>query len=133
MQNSKLVCLKFKNTKKRYTGGFPPVYGTLNENQLLRAQQNQEGNTDISFTVTVYLFLAKNTMSLFRTAKQRYTVDFTPVYGTLNENQLLRAQQNQEGDTDLPFTVTVYRFIAKNAMSLLILSEFLTTYLVCFY
>ena len=27
-------------------------------------------------------------------------MDFPPVYGTLNENQLLRAQQNQEGDTD---------------------------------
>ena len=115
MQNSKLVCLKFKNTKKRYTGGFPPVYGTLNENQLLRAQQNQEGNTDISFTVTVYLFLAKNTIPLFKTAKQSYTVHFRPVYGTLNENQLylFRAQQNQEGDTDMPFTVTVYRFNAK--------------------
>ena len=61
MQNSKLVCLKFKNTKKRYTGGFPPVYGTLNENQLylFRAQQNQEGDTDMPFTVTVYRFNAK--------------------------------------------------------------------------
>ena len=35
---------------------------------------------------------------------------FSPVYGTLNENKLLRAQQNQEGDTD---TVTVYFFLSK--------------------
>ena len=41
---------------------FPPVYGTLNENQLSRAQHNQEGDAEIPFTVTVYLFLAKITM-----------------------------------------------------------------------
>ena len=56
MQNSKLVFIKKRQT---YTVYFPPVRGALNENQLLRAQQNQEGDTDISFTVTVYLFLAK--------------------------------------------------------------------------
>ena len=78
----------FKTAKQRYTVDFPPVYGTLNENKQLRAQQNQEGDTD---TVTVYLFLAKNTMSLFKTAKQRYTVDFPPVYGTMNGNKLLGA------------------------------------------
>ena len=64
----------------------------------------------------------------FRTAKQRYTVYFSPFYGTLNENQLLKAQQNQEGDTDIPFTVTVYRFMAQNTMSFFILSSFLRTY-----
>ena len=60
-------------------------------------------------------------MSRFKTAKQRYTVDFPPVYGTLKENQLLRAQINQEGDTDIPvpFTVTIYLSLAKNTMSLL--------------
>ena len=100
---------------------FTAVYGTLNESQLLRAQQNQEGDTD---TVTVYLFLAKNTVSLFKTAKQRYTVDFTPDYGTLNENQLLKAQQIQEGDTDIPCAATVYCVIAKYTTSLLILSVF---------
>ena len=34
-------------------------------------------------------------------------MDFRPVYGTLNESQLLRAHQIQEGDTDIPFTETV--------------------------
>ena len=55
---------------------------------------------------------------------QRYTVDFPPVYGILNENKLLRAQLNQEGDTNIPFTVTVYLFLAKHTMSLFILSWF---------
>ena len=41
-------------------------------------------------------------------------VDFPPVYVALNENQLVRAQQNQKGDTDIiPITVTVYLFLAK--------------------
>ena len=38
---------------------------------------------------------------------------FAQFNGTLNENKLLRAQQNQEGDTNIPFTVTVYLFLAK--------------------
>ena len=46
-------------------------------------------------------------MSLFKNAKQRYTVDFPPVYGILNENKILRVQQNQEGDTNIPFTVGI--------------------------
>ena len=44
--------------------GFPPVYGSLNENQLLRAR-NQEGDTDIlqvPFTVTVYTFFSRKKM-----------------------------------------------------------------------
>ena len=55
-------------------------------------------------------------MSLVKNAKQSYTVDFPPVYGKLNENKLLRAQQNQEGDTNIPFTVTVY-FLAELTIS----------------
>ena len=62
--------------------------------------------------VTAYLFLTK-TMSSFKTANKGYTVDFPRVYGALNKSQLSRAHQNQEGDTDIPFTVTVYLFLAK--------------------
>ena len=109
----------FKTAKQRYTVDFTPVFGTLNENKLLRAQQNQEGDTD---TITVYLFLA--TIRCRFSKKQTYAVDFPPVYGTLNEKKLLRAQQNQEGDTNIPFTVTVYLFLAKNTMSLFILTWF---------
>ena len=82
----------------------PPVYGISNENQLLIAQQNQEGDTDVCRLLSRYTSFWQETMSQFKTAKQRYTVDFSPVYGTLNENRLLRSQQNQE-DTDIPGNV----------------------------
>ena len=83
----------------------------MNENQRLRAQ-NQEG-IPIYRSVTVYLFLAENTMSLLKTAKQSYTGGFSAsLRYILNENQPLRAQQNQEWDTDIPHTVTVHLFLA---------------------
>ena len=104
---------------------FPPVYGTLNENRLVRV--NQEGDTDIYRYLYGIPLSGKSTMSEFKTAKQRYTVDFPLVYGTLNEHHLLKAQQHQEGDTDIPFTVTVY-FLGKNTMSLFFLTRFLRTY-----
>ena len=45
MQNSKLVCLDEKLPNRGIPVDFVPVYGTLNENQLLlKAQQNQEGD-----------------------------------------------------------------------------------------
>ena len=88
-----------------------PVYGILNEKSaiegIVKAQRNQEGDTD---TVTEYFFLTKircclscrfsklpknGIPSIFR----QFTVR-PPVYGTLNENKLLRVQQNQEGDTN---------------------------------
>ena len=100
----------------------PPVYGTLNENQLVKAQQNQEGDNDIPFTVTIYLFLAKIRFLTSKMPNNGIPVDFTPVYGTLNESQLWRAKQNKEGDIDIPFTVSVYLFLAKNTMSLFILT-----------
>ena len=93
----------------------------------LRAQQTK---TEIPiFTVCCHgiPLSGKNIMPSFKTAKQRYAVDFPPVYGTLNDNQLMSAQQNQEGDSDIPFTVTVYLFLAKNIM-FFILTWFFTTY-----
>ena len=106
---------------------FPPVYGVLNKNQLLRAQ-NQEGVTDIHRLLSRYTFSGTSAMSL---SKCHYTVDFSPVYGTLNENQLLKAERNQEGDSDMPVTVAVYLFLAKNTMSLFSLTWFLGTYVFC--
>ena len=84
---------------------------------VLRAQQNQEGDTD---TVTVYLFLQKYDVA-FQNCQTKVYRGF---YGTLNENKPLTAQQNQEGDTSIPFTVTVYLFLAKHTMWLFILSWF---------
>ena len=74
------------------------------------------GYRHLPFTVTVYLFLAILRSIHSKLPKKGIPVDFTPVYGTLNENQLL-AQQSQE-DTDIPFAVTVYLFLAKNTMLL---------------
>ena len=103
---------------------FSPVYSTLNENQLLRAQQNEE-DTNIYRLLSRYTyFWQKYDVSIQNGLTNKCTpVDFSPFYGTLNENQLLRAKQNQEkGDTDTPFTVTVYLFPSK--MSLFNLTEF---------
>ena len=92
-----------------------PVYGTFDQKSsvegILKAQQNQEGDTD---TVTVYLFLQKYDVA-FQNCQTKVYRGF---YGTLNENKPLTAQQNQEGDTSIPFTVTVYLFLAKHTISL---------------
>ena len=51
-QNFKLVCLNAKPPNKGIPVDLSPFYGTLNENKLLKAPQNQEEDTDIPFTVT---------------------------------------------------------------------------------
>ena len=76
-----------------------PVYGTWNENQLFvegttkprgghRYLEKNKRRTPI-FTAYCHGIprCGKNTMLLFKTIKQRYTVDFSPVYVTVNENQ----------------------------------------------
>ena len=102
-----------------------PVYGTFDEKSAiegkLKSHQNQEGDTDI---VMVYLFLAKMHCLNFQNAKQRYTTDFPPFHGTSASLRYIQRQQNQEGDTDIPFNVTVYRFVAKNTSRFFILSWF---------
>ena len=65
--------------------------------------------------------LGKKMCLNFQPAKQRYTIDFTPYYGT--SASLRYIQQNQEGDTDIPFTVTVYRFMAKNTSKFFLILE----------
>ena len=83
-------------------------YGTLKENQLSRSQ-TLEGDTDI------YRLLSRYTsfwaISSSKSAKQRYTGGFSTSL-RCDEDQLLRAQQNPERDTDTVFTVTVYLFLA---------------------
>ena len=73
---------------------FTPVYGTLNENQLL-AQQSQE-DTDIPFAVTVYLFLAKNTMLLFKTA-ERYIGGFSASLRFIERNSAIEGTAKPRG------------------------------------
>ena len=55
-------------------------------------------------------------------------MNFPPVYGTLNENQLVLRSHQREGGTDIPFTVAVYPFLAKNTMLLFIFTEFYATF-----
>ena len=55
---------------------------------------------------------------------KRYTGDFFASLRYVEQkNQLLRAQQNQDGDPDIlvPFTVTVYLFLAKIGLAILFL------------
>ena len=79
--------------------GIPVYFASLryserkNKKISLRAQQNQEGDTD---TVTIYFFLAKYDVEF----EKCQTKACRGIYCTLNENKLLRAQQNQEGDTN---------------------------------
>ena len=104
---------------------FPPV------EKVHQAQQNQEEGTDMPCTVYCHGVplsgkkydgtFQKCQKKVYRWIFRQFTVQWT-------KNQLLKAQQNQEGDTDIPFTVTVYLFQEKTTMSLFILTEFLTTY-----
>ena len=81
---------------------FSPVYGTLNEKRLrIEGTTKPWGDTDIPFNVTVYLILAKIQCGFSKLPNKGIPVYFPRVYGTFNENQLLRAQQNEEGDTDI--------------------------------
>ena len=94
----------------------------------LRAQQNQDGDNDIYRTVTVYLFLAK-TRCLDSKLPKVYR-GFSTSLRTLNDNQLLSVQQNKEGNSDIPFTVAVYLFLAKSITSVFIFTWFFTTYVI---
>ena len=58
----------------------------------------------VPFTVTVYLFLAKNMMALFKNAKKRYPVDFSSVYGTMNEKSAIEGTTKPRGG----YRYTVY-------------------------
>ena len=51
---------------------------------------------------------------------------FRKFCGTLNENQLFRTQQNQEGDTDTVYCHGIPLY-GKNTMSIFNLTQFLTT------
>ena len=59
-----LVCLNFQNAEQRYTINLPPVYGTSASLRYIQ-QQNQEGDNDVPFTVTVYRFITKSRGYLF--------------------------------------------------------------------
>ena len=113
------TCLDSKLPNKGIPVDFPPVYGTLNKNQLLRAQQNQEGDTDIYRLLSRYTSFWQKYDALFQNCETKvYRWIFRQFTVHLNENQLLSAQQNPRGGCRyLPFTVTVYLFLAKVRLS----------------
>ena len=82
----------FQNDKKRYTGLFCQLrYMWRNQLQVLRAYwRHNKIERGITDTVTVYLFLAKIRCLNFQNAKQRYIIDFPPIYGTFNDNKTKR-------------------------------------------
>ena len=89
---------------------FPPLLRDIERKSGIEGTTKPRGgHRYLPFTVTVYLLLAKNTMPFFKTAKQRYNGGFERKSGIEGTTK--------EGDTDTPFTVTVY-FLAKNLMSL---------------
>ena len=83
-------------------------------NQLLRAywrhSKTKKGITD---TVTVYLFLSKIRCLNFQSAQNGIPLISQTDYGISASLRYIQRERNQEGDTDVPCTVTVYRFMAK--------------------
>ena len=75
------------------------------------------------FTVTEHLFLTKIQYNNSKLPYKGIPMDFPPGYRTLNEKQLLKAQQNQAEDPAIPFAVAVYLFLAKNTTSFFLLVE----------
>ena len=71
-----------------------PVYGILNEKSaiegMLKAQQNQKGLPILSPYTSFWQKFDVSFHVAFKTAKQRYTVDLPPVYGTLNDSKTKR-------------------------------------------
>ena len=108
---------------------FPPVYGMLNKNQLWRAHENQEGDdTDIYRLPSRYTFLAKNTMSVsIQTCQTKVYRVFYASLRYIERKPTIEGAQKPRGDTDIPFTVTVYLFLAKQTRSFFILTWFFTT------
>ena len=112
---TKTPSLSFQNAKQRYTALFCQLTVHLTKSAIegiLQAQQNQEG--DYRYCHGIPLFGKNCDVLIFKMPKTVYhwfssqiTV-FQPVYGTVK-------RRNQDGDTDVPFTVTVYRFMAKKS------------------
>ena len=88
----------------------------------MRAKQNQEGDDDIPYTVTVYPFLAKYTTPLFKTTQQRY------IGGLYASLRYIEGKLAVEGTTKPRggYRYTVYRhgilISGKNTISLFILT-----------
>ena len=80
---------------------------------MLKAQQNQAGDYRYCCGIIICLFLAKVRRLYFQNAKNGIPLISQPDYGTSASLRYVQRQENEQGDTDVPFTVTVYRLMAK--------------------
>ena len=110
-----LACLNFQNAKQQYTLSSFSKCQTTEYHWLpaslryIQRQQNQEGDLGlprVSNQNSKLVLISKCQTAVYR--------NILPVYGTFDEKSaiegILKAQQNQEGDTD---TVTVYLSLAR--------------------
>ena len=107
----------FQNTKQRYNRDYFASLRYIWRNQLLRAYW-RHNKTKRGITGTVMSrytsFWQKYDVCLnFQNAKNGILLISQPYYGTSASLRYIQRQQNQEGDIDVPFTVTIYRFMAK--------------------
>ena len=104
----------FQNAKQRYTGLFRQFTVHLTKSAIegiLKAQQKPRGLPILS---RYNSFWQKYDVCLnFQNAKNVIPLISQPNDGTSASLRYIQRQQNQEGDTDVQFTVTVYRFMAK--------------------
>ena len=68
---------------------FRPIYGKLNEIQLLRVQPNQEGDIDIYRLLSRYTSFLQKYDVLVQNCQPKVNLPWIspPVYGTLNGNR----------------------------------------------
>ena len=104
----------FQNAKQRYTRLFCQFTVHLTKSAIegiLKAQQNREGY--YRYCHGISLWQKYDVCLNFQNAKNGIPLISQPDYGTSASLRYIQRQQNQEGDTDVQFTVTVYRFMAK--------------------
>ena len=131
-QNSTLVCLNAKMPNKGISVDISPFYGTLNENQLLRTQQNQEGDTDIPFLLSGYTYFWQEIRCRFsKPPNESIPVDFPPIYLRYIERKSAIIIEGTTKPRGGGYRYTVYchgiPLSGKNTISLFILTEFFTT------
>ena len=81
-------CLGSKLPSKCTGGFFASLRYIERKPATIEGTPKPRGDTDTVYCHGVFLS-GKNMMSSFKTAKRRYMLDFPPVCGILNENQLL--------------------------------------------
>ena len=111
----KLQSCLFKMPNK----GTPDYFASLRyiwRKQLLRAYWRHKTYWAITDTITVYLFLPEIRCFLILKMPQTFiSLISQPGYGTAANLRYILREQNRKGYTDVPFTVTIYRLMAKKS------------------